>query len=84
MCGLLHRLLAKFAVLCTHMDERDEPDEWTSPVEDVVNQHEDKFRLPLSCTRPWSGMPFKRVVRKAIGQHSTDKSTDDSTLVKAT
>lgn len=65
--GLIYRLLAEFDVLLVHMDEsdakdarRDEPDERTSPVEDVVKRQEDKFRSPSSCTLPLSSMHFKR------------------------
>lgn len=62
---------------------RDELDEQTSPVEDVLKQQKDEFCPFFSCTRPQSGMLFKRVVRKTVRQHNADKSTDESTPATA-
>lgn len=74
------------------MDKRNTKDAWQDglderapPVEDVdVNQHEDILPQPPFYTCPQSGMPLKRVAWKTISQHSTDKSTDESTPATVT
>lgn len=89
--GLLHCLLTEFDVLRARIDECDAKDvlldgfdERVSPVEDVVNRLEDKFRPPSSCTHPRLGMPFKRVACKTFRQHNVNKSIDEATPAAAT